>query len=192
MIHNRSGAARAATAACAAIVLGLAVLAGCGETVTTTPGDGTHPTTWSDQNATDFHGTAAEQTGFGACMGCHGYNLLGKGTAPSCDQCHDVPATHHAAGWEAGAVHGAPVRPAGAAACAVCHGSDYAGGTARVSCYACHNGRGGHPAGWRSSSVHGSYAESHGTSSCSVCHGADYRGGWAAVSCYQCHGGPNG
>ena len=192
MIHRLKSAERARWVACAAIVLGLVLLAGCGETVTTTPGDGIHPTTWSDPLATDFHGTAASQGGFGNCMGCHGYNLLGKGTAPLCDQCHAAPATHHASGWEAGAVHGAPVKPSGAAACAVCHGSDYAGGTAHVSCYACHNGRGGHPAGWRSSSVHGSYAESHGTSSCSVCHGADYRGGWAAVSCYQCHGGPNG
>ena len=192
--HRRTRRAR--HAALLAILLAATLgLGGCGETVTTQApagdGAGQHPAAWSDPAAAGFHGTAARQQGFGGCMGCHGWQLQGKGTAPSCAQCHALPATHHPLGWDAASQHGATVAAGGATTCASCHGAAYTGGWAQVSCYACHDGPGGHPAGWRSSSSHGNYAESAGTASCRACHGADYRGGWSGVSCWQCHGGPN-
>lgn len=171
------------------------MLAGCGETVTTQgPPDGNggqHPATWADPTSATFHGTAARQGGLGECMGCHGWQLQGKGTAPACNQCHGMPATHHALGWDAKTQHGAAVAAGGPSTCTNCHGATYTGGSAKVSCYACHDGPGGHPVGWSSSSSHGRYAENNGTTTCRTCHGADYRGGWSGVSCYRCHGGPN-
>lgn len=198
--HRRAPrVAGAAPVATARFLIGLSlvagVLAGCGETVTTQAppdtGGAQHPATWLEPTATNFHGTVARQSGLGGCMGCHGWQLQGKGTAPSCDHCHDMPATHHALGWDAKTQHGATVAANGAAACADCHGASFTGGSAGVSCFVCHDGPGGHPAGWSNSSSHGRYAESNGTSSCRTCHGADYRGGWSGVSSYRCHGGPN-
>lgn len=68
---------------------------------------GGHSTSWMDQTSTGFHAFAADQ-GLSTCQGCHGADLAGAGTAPSCASCHDQGLPTGVASWKVN--------------CIMCHG----------------------------------------------------------------------
>jgi hypothetical protein len=82
------------------------------------------------------------------CTDCHGSAGQGQGLAPSCGQCHAVPALPptfgHAipfAGTAAlDAQHAAAFESNGQATCETCHGVGLVGSTIAPACASCHNG----------------------------------------------------
>ncbi|MDT8446554.1 MAG: hypothetical protein RRB13_06605 [bacterium] len=127
------------------------------------------------------------------CADCHGSDLKGGVTAPSCYTCHGARWLFSSYAHDVskgGKKHGAALNsPVGT--CDACHGSDLKGSTDAPSCYSCHGAR------WRMSEyphtkekdgyLHGTeYKNPVGV--CEECHGTDLRGSDIAQSCYQCHG----
>ena len=131
------------------------------------------------------------------CITCHGSDLKGAGTAPSCFSCHGeiwsavIPGDHTIS--KNGKMHkdgfAAPLTN-----CIACHGSDLLGAGTAPSCYQCHadiwNGGAGLPADHTISKD--GYLHKSGykkpLTNCAICHGADLKGTAFAPSCYTCHG----
>lgn len=101
--------------------------------------------------------TADGRLDTGACTVCHGSDLQGSDTTPSCYSCHTTyPAQHRTNTWEKSG-HGAAGKN-NTAACAICHGSDLQGGVAKKSCYSCH-AQYPHIATWKAD--HGKLMQDH-------------------------------
>ncbi len=126
-----------------------------------------------------------------ACGSCHGTNLLGGTSAPTCATCHtgiDVHQTGILDGTSAN-FHGKFIADNNIdlSTCSSCHGSDFKGGLLATNCTTCHT----------TIDVHTSMTlESHGQyfadqnldiNSCSSCHGVDFEGGDSAPACATCH-----
>lgn len=159
----------------------------------------THPASWNEPTAADFHGTRVEGDGPANCVGCHGADYDGQADVPGCYDCHDGPGGHPF-GWAdpiSTHFHGDQVAEAGKADCAPCHASTlsgnlaFTGGWSGVSCYTCHaGGPSGHPAGWmdpQAAAFHGQQVLSHGVDDCTRCHGFGLSGGTSGVACSKCH-----
>jgi len=165
-----------------------------------------HPASWMDVASADFHGTLVARDTPETCTSCHGSDLRGEGTAPSCYQCHDGPSGHPVDYYQPPEpFHADTVAVESNDACADCHGEDYRGGWAkdwsadarRTDCYYCHGmGPSGHPSGWLTPSnryFHANDIAARGLDRCTACHGEDLMGGTSEVSCYNtCHDGPSG
>ncbi len=130
--------------------------------------------------------------GVGNCTSCHGVDLMGKGHAPACTNCHnsfaapDAPASgHHVPGRD---------QPF-ANHCTDCHGGDLLGGLG-PSCYECHDkiwsgntSQATPPASHNE--MHGGAAHMPGgldpyNSGCTTCHGPNLDDGFA-TACSHCH-----
>lgn len=104
-----------------------------------------HPSTWTSPIALDHSPYVASQ-GTSGCsnINCHGANLLGGVTGPSCSSCHiGGPTSSHPSDW-AGSIstkHGEYVNVNGTQSCAnvYCHGADLLG-IVNISppCNVCH------------------------------------------------------
>ena len=151
-----------------------------------------HPDAWSAVDDADFHGKRVEAKGTDACASCHGTELDGAASAPSCYECHDGPGGHPS-GWASRPQpgHRAEIALHGNGECRTCHGESFTGGWSGVSCYGCHaGGPSGHPDGWlneQSSSFHGYFVSVNSSTSCTDCHGMDLLGGTSGVACADCH-----
>jgi hypothetical protein len=168
-----------------------------------------HPEAWVDAYI-DHRGFAA-LNGTATCNACHGQDLRGRQTAPSCfsagfdgRSCHaDGPqgVPHPLDGsYLSGANHG-PNAKADLASCQVCHGQ--AGGPGsnprfnigiiRVGgngCESCHNEIEGlaHPQNWAGPNPTFHYSADNIQTSCTLCHGVNLDGvGAVGVSCIGCH-----
>jgi len=127
------------------------------------------------------------------CTACHGTDLKGSGSAPSCYSCHgpkwlQAEARHTES--KSGKKH-APNFSDPDRYCAGCHGTGLKGSTTAPSCYTCHGAK------WLMASTPHSvlkYGVGHAEAfnspqnNCTGCHGADLRGSESAPSCYKCHG----
>ncbi|OGQ37287.1 MAG: hypothetical protein A3F16_08295 [Deltaproteobacteria bacterium RIFCSPHIGHO2_12_FULL_43_9] len=114
------------------------------------------------------------------CKSCHGKNLLGVSSAPSCQKCHkDFP---HSKEFKT-TTHG-EIFLTDQNSCKTCHGKDLMGGGPRISCQQCHNNF-PHSEEFKTT-THGEtfFADSN---SCRTCHGKDLMGGGPRISCQQCH-----
>jgi len=106
----------------------------------------THPETWTQEEAPEFHGKKVLTVGYASCTSCHGFDLLGGEAGVSCYSCHEV--YPHKQGWTspgADDFHGAFIAAQNWSMekCKTCHGSDYRGGETDVSCYKCHTSEAG-------------------------------------------------
>jgi len=126
------------------------------------------------------------------CSSCHGADLKGSGSRPSCYSCHGAKWTQFSDTHSkniGGKMHQSkPAFPQGR--CTECHGADLKGSEVGPSCYSCHGDK------WSAiAAVHtkplGGYQ--HGakpyapTTNCSSCHGTDLKGKNTAPSCFSCH-----
>ncbi len=161
-----------------------------------------HPPIWTDVYI-DHRGFAA-QNGRDSCASCHGQDLLGRQTAPSCfsadfdgRSCHaegpqDVP--HVVDGtYLNGATHG-PDAKADLTACQACHGESGGPGSNPQfnigiisvdgnGCETCHGVDYAHPQDWPEHNTAGNIQNA-----CTLCHGVDLDGlGGVGVSCLECH-----
>ena len=136
------------------------------------------------------------------CSACHGANLEGSASRPSCTSCHAAlwegvdgpPLTHTEPKGPNGILH----RPGFAdptANCSACHGSGLEGSGSRSSCTSCH-GQLWPGAGVPSNHVlaFGKPAAMHregqfdADANCAACHGDGLTGVGAVPNCYACHG----
>lgn len=161
-----------------------------------------HPSTWSDTYSD--HRVFAATNGFASCAGCHGQNLRGDETAPSCyladvdgAACHsevsrEVP--HSLAGdYRDGSKHG-PEAKADLTACQSCHGEiGGPGSNPRFNigfgdngCEDCHGTNYAHPQGWAGPNNTFHYTSANIPKACVLCHGEVLDGG-IGVSCIGCH-----
>ena len=136
------------------------------------------------------------------CINCHGNDLLGKNTAPSCFHCHadlwnqvdaeeasTTPPTDHIINKNGSKHLGNYFDPT--IDCKSCHGSDLKGETSKgPSCFLCHGDvwkRAEHTSG-KQGVRHAPNATKPETN-CLECHGSDLKGGTnGEPSCYSCHG----
>ena len=143
-----------------------------------------------------LHGVGYTTPSATGCDACHGSDLKGGVTAPSCYQCHgarwDLGSYSHSVS-KGNKMHGPELQsPVGT--CDSCHGSDLKGATGTgkgASCYSCHN------AWWKINEyphTKDQHGVAHGSDlnnpvgACDTCHGTDLRGSENGKSCYQCHG----
>ncbi len=161
-----------------------------------------HPPTWTDAFI-DHRGFAA-LNGLDSCSACHGQDLRGRQTAPSCfsagfdgRSCHTegpqgVPHPLDSS-YLSGANHG-PDAKADLTACQVCHGeSGGPGSNPRFNvginsvggngCESCHGADYAHPQDWPEHNTAGNIQNA-----CTLCHGVALDGiGGVGVSCLECH-----
>lgn len=174
-----------------------------------TPPFSFHPEAWVDAYI-DHRGFAA-LNGTATCNACHGQDLRGRQTAPSCftagfdgRSCHaDGPqgVPHPLDGsYLSGANHG-PDAKLDLVSCQLCHGQ--AGGPGSnprfnvgiasvdgTGCEGCHNETEGlaHPQNWAGPNPTFHYSAENIQASCTLCHGENLDGvGGVGVSCIGCH-----
>jgi hypothetical protein len=81
-------------------------------------------------------GAATGSNGFSYCQLCHGVGFAGSGRAPSCFDCHGVPAPHPSADWRTtGAYTHITTDESNAPVCGQCHyaGANFSGGPITVT-----------------------------------------------------------
>jgi hypothetical protein len=166
-----------------------------------------HPQNWTDPFI-DHRGFAA-LNGTASCSSCHGQDLRGRQTAPSCfsagfdgRSCHaDGPqgVPHALDGtYLSGANHG-PDAKADLTACQVCHGqSGGPGSNPRFNvgitsvggngCESCHGTNYAHPPNWAGPNPTFHYSAANIQTSCTLCHGENLNNiDSIGVSCIGCH-----
>jgi len=140
---------------CLLVVIFSALWIACSENKNPLPSR-THPQSWTQESAADFHGKKVLAVGTSSCTACHGTDLSGGESNVSCTSCHDY--YPHKKQWteiSTAGFHGEFIRGEkwSMAKCQKCHGADYRGGETGVSCYKCHT-------------------EDGGPEACNVCHGS--------------------
>ncbi len=136
------------------------------------------------------HGPLAFGQGKETCKNCHGTELRGVETTPSCYGCHKETYPH-AKDWAEKTQHGNFVVKSGKETCATaCHGKDLAGGLTNVSCSSCHSIY-PHKAGFSNAENHGQLALGGGKASCALCHEIENAksGTQGVPACTSCHAG---
>lgn len=176
------------------LALAAVVLVGCSQERRLEPEIETHPAEWNEPASAEFHGDYVMERTAVSCASCHGTDLDGTSTAPSCSDCH-AGAGGHPFGYVSAAgdaFHGRDVEATGPAPCMQCHGETYRGGWSETSCFTCHaGGPSGHPDGWltpASASFHGRVVLNQGYDDCRRCHGQGLGGGTSGLACSECHG----
>ncbi len=122
----------------------------------------THPESWAEEDAPDFHGNAilSKSLSLKNCQSCHGENYLGGSAKTSCfsSECHavfphpDGFADMNSANFHEGFI--AENLQWDILACQKCHGADYAGdGFEQKNCLTCHT-------------------STDGPEACNTCHGS--------------------
>ncbi len=190
-------------------------LAGSGDAVScnschsynTLPPFSVHPAGWS--NPFIDHRGYASANGFDSCTTCHGSDLQGKQTVPSCftasfngQSCHpDGPgqAPHPLDGsYLNGSLHG-PEAKADLIACQTCHGQPGGPGSnprfnlgidsiSGTGCEGCHGADYAHPQNWAGPNNSFHYSAGNVQNACTLCHGVNLDGvGGVGVSCLGCH-----
>jgi hypothetical protein len=172
-----------------------------------TPPFSTHPPDWSDPFVD--HRPYTTLNGPQSCKACHGSNLTGYQSAPSCFSatfeglnCHpDGPqgAPHPVNGtYLLGSNHG-PDAKADLTYCQQCHGQSGGPGTnprfniginsaAGSGCESCHGIYYAHPNNWAGPNNTFHYTSGNIQNACSLCHGVNLDGvGGVGVSCLGCH-----
>ncbi len=123
----------------------------------------THPESWAEENAVDFHGNAilSKSLSLESCQSCHGENYLGGSAKISCfsSECHAVfPHPKGFADMNSANFHESFISENlqwDILACQKCHGTDYAGdGFEQKNCLTCHT-------------------QTDGPEACNTCHGSD-------------------
>jgi hypothetical protein len=160
-----------------------------------------HPSTWT--NTYSDHRADAAANGFNTCAGCHGHDLRGRDSVPSCYAASFDGRACHADGPSEGVPH--PVgddeylnsghgqdAKADLTACQACHGElggpgsnpRFNIGFGENACEDCHGINNAHPHGaWSSHYLAGNIQ-----ASCSLCHGVNLDGvGGVGGSCFDCH-----
>ena len=158
-----------------------------------------HPASWV--NAYSDHRAYAAANGFASCTGCHGQDLRGYESAPSCYAPSFQGMTRHADGpsgiphpldgsYLLGSNHG-PDAKADLTECQACHGElGGAGSNPRFNigfgenaCEDCHGTNDAHPRDWFDHYTAGNIQDS-----CSLCHGVNLDGvGGVGGNCLDCH-----
>ena len=179
----------------------------CHSYYTEPPFPSVHPSSWADTYSD--HRADAAANGFASCAGCHGQDLRGRQTAPSCyaasfdgRSCHadgpgDVP--HALDGsyrdGEGDAGHGQDAK-ADLTACQACHGElggpgsnpRFNIGFGDNACEDCHGPYYAHPQDWAGPNNTFHYSSENIQAACTLCHGVDLDGdGGVGVSCLGCH-----
>lgn len=137
------------------------------------------------------------------CSACHGANLEGSGSRPSCTACHDqlwpgagVPSNHVIALGDPAVLHRDDLFGPDTN-CAACHGANLEGAGTVPTCYSCHGplwAGGGppptHTSVLSSGDVTGSHADGRydPALNCAECHQPDLLGLYQVPACYSCHG----
>jgi hypothetical protein len=166
-----------------------------------------HPLNWADPYLN--HRGFAATDGTASCTACHGQNLQGRQTAPSCfaasfngRSCHpggpgDVP--HPLDGsYLSGANHG-PDAKSDLTFCQSCHGQPGGPGSnprfnvgmiavGGNGCETCHGINYAHPQAWAGPNATFHYTAANIQAACTICHGVNLDGvGGVGVSCLGCH-----
>jgi predicted CxxxxCH...CXXCH cytochrome family protein len=187
------------------------VLTGCADENSTAPPDNqAHPASWY----TAHRPAASASLEYADCKSCHGADLLGSGSAPSCfsasfdgRSCHaGGPVPHPMDGtFLSGTAHG-PEAKADLTFCQTCHSDNPTGGPGSnpsfnvgidsqggTGCEACHPTNAAHPAVWAGPTADAfHYSAGNIQAACTLCHGTALDGGGVAgaISCLDCHAAP--
>ncbi|MHB8707443.1 MAG: hypothetical protein ACYC9I_01060 [Desulfuromonadales bacterium] len=188
----------------ALLLLTLAMF-GCSDGSSDAPApDAVHPPRWLEQ-----HGAEARTTpNFVQCALCHGADLRGQGSVPSCfsvsfngQVCHPGgPGAPHPldGSYLSGTAHGLQAKQ-DLTVCQSCHGEPGGPGSnprfnrgivaaGSQGCESCHGANLAHPSEWAGPNATFHYTAGNIQSSCTLCHGAGLNGaGAVGVSCLGCH-----
>ncbi|MCK9425978.1 MAG: hypothetical protein M0Q21_08080 [Ignavibacteriaceae bacterium] len=147
-----------------------------------------------DSTNDNFHGRYLLQHSLADCGQCHGKNLSGGSSSPSCatSQCHEAISVHKTALLDTASAdfHGKFVLLNKFSKCQSCHGLNFAGGISSPTCASCHESIDVHKEGivdTASVNFHGKYQFKNGLKDCSPCHGSDFKGGEQSPACTTCH-----
>ncbi|OGH00908.1 MAG: hypothetical protein A2600_03385 [Candidatus Lambdaproteobacteria bacterium RIFOXYD1_FULL_56_27] len=87
-----------------------------------------------------YHGSGLSSPTSSGCTDCHGSDLKGSGSAPSCYSCHGAKwlySSYPHTKSKDGVMHGPDLKNPNTY-CVSCHGADLRGTTEAPSCYKCH------------------------------------------------------
>lgn len=163
----------------------------------------THPSTWTDPYTN--HGSYVTANTSDSCQECHGQDLRGYQTAPSCYSdsfdgrgCHaGGPGAPHPidGSYRSGSAHG-PDAKADLTYCQACHGqSGGPGSNPRFNvgiggngCETCHGANLAHPQDWAGPNNTFHYSAGNIQNACTLCHGVNLDGaGGVGPNCLNCH-----
>lgn len=149
-------------------------------------------------SGTYAHGSLFKASGIkmDACGQCHGNNLEGGTSSPTCAKCHQTVAVHKTGIMDPSSAnfHGRYFKAASIKMneCSQCHGNALSGGKSSPSCFPCHSTIGVHKDGLldpSSANFHGKAIRSNNwqMAPCKTCHGDNYAGGLSSPTCKSCH-----
>lgn len=167
----------------------------------------THPANWTEPY--NDHRAFGALNGFNDCLPCHGTDLHGNGTAPSCFSSSSNDMTCHATGprevphalddsFLNSANHG-PMAKADLIVCQSCHGeAGSAGSNPRFNvgifsagghgCEGCHEANTAHPTDWAGPNNTFHYSAKNIPTACTLCHGTALNGvDGVGRNCLECH-----
>jgi len=184
----------------------VAVSFGCSESNSNAPQvNEVHPDSWIS-----LHGAEARsEVDFASCRSCHGIELLGAGSAPSCfssaigtQNCHagGPGAPHPIDGSFLDPANHGPQAKADLTVCQACHGEaggagsnprfnigiSAAGGTG-CEASGCHSTNYAHPENWAGPNNTFHYTAGNIETACTLCHGELLDGDGVGTSCLGCH-----
>lgn len=145
-----------------------------------------------DLSSTNFHGRYLLKNSLTDCQQCHGEELSGGLSSPSCATCHSSISVHKAGLINPASpnFHGKNSLSSNFTECKSCHGENFAGGLSSPSCVTCHSAIAVHQVGitdTASENFHGKYKLPSGLKDCSQCHGENFAGGNLSPTCINCH-----
>lgn len=154
----------------------------------------------NDWSNFEGHGQFTLEYGMESCKSCHGENLKGERSNPSCYQCHTT--YPHPDQWAEPSEHGRSILDNDPSSCATqhCHGNQFLveeGVTRGNSCFECHENYPHIQAGWLNGvqSTHiNKYVDlvraqrnNPALQTCTECHGENYDRLLDGNSCLSCH-----
>jgi len=145
-----------------------------------------------NQSSSNFHGRYLQTNSFTDCQQCHGENLAGGLSSPSCATCHSAISVHKTGIIEPASpnFHGKNPLSGEFVNCQSCHGENFTGGISSPSCATCHSAISIHKIGIidpSSPNFHGKYPLPNGFTDCQQCHGQNFAGGNLSPTCITCH-----